>query len=117
MDSGPLVYVDQPIFPWRGRMWCHMWSTDLDALHGMARRIGMRREWFQGPPKATWLHYDVTAERRARAIGLGAVVTDKYGAREHVARMQGDVAMLERIEALRARLPKAPERALQLSLL
>lgn len=94
-----------------------MWSTDIDALHEMARRIGMRREWFQGPPKANWFHYDVTVERRARAIRLGAVATDKYGAREHVARLAGDEETIARIARLRARAPATPVAPGQLVLL
>jgi len=77
------VYVDEPFYcPSRhllayavgsqyGHLWCHMWSDDLDALHVMAERIGMRREWFQNRPG--FPHYDLLPPRRAAALRLGAV--------------------------------------------
>lgn len=80
-----------------------MWSEDVEALHDMARRIGMRRSWFQEPPHAAWLHYDVTVERRVRAIALGALVTDRYGGLEHAARLRGDEATVLRIARRRER--------------
>lgn len=106
-DTHP-VFVDQPLFEWRGTRWCHMWSADLEALHDLAARIGLRREWFQQPPKANWLHYDVTVERRTVALRLGAVETDKYGAVEHVARLRGDLAKAQRILDLRVKLGLDP---------
>lgn len=54
-----------------GGRWCHMWSDDLDALHRMAKRIGMRREWFQNKPG--FPHYDLVFSRRQTALSLGAV--------------------------------------------
>lgn len=52
--------------------WCHMWSEDLDALHVMAQKIGMKRAWFQAQ-HADFLHYDLVPPRRAAALKLGAV--------------------------------------------
>jgi hypothetical protein len=43
-------------------------------LHAMAEAIGMRRAWFQ---PASFPHYDVSLERRARAVALGAVEVDR----------------------------------------
>jgi hypothetical protein len=45
---------------------------DLEELHALAAKIGMRREWFQDKP---WpgQHYDVTAPKRLLAIRAGAV--------------------------------------------
>lgn len=54
-----------------GHLWCHMWSDDLEALHEMAAKIGMRRDWFQN--KARFPHYDLVASRREAAIRYGAV--------------------------------------------
>ncbi len=54
-----------------GHQWCHMWSDDLDALHAMAIRIGMRREWFQDKPG--FPHYDLVPPLREKAIAMGAV--------------------------------------------
>lgn len=65
-----------------GRMkMCHMVAPDVDELHTLAFRIGMRRQWFQDPktmPRVSAPHYDVAKGRRALAITLGAVEIDKY---------------------------------------
>lgn len=71
------VYVDAAIHEWRGRKWCHLFSADLDALHGFAKRLGLLRGWFQEPPKASWPHYDVTSTKRDAAILLGAHAADR----------------------------------------
>lgn len=57
------------------RRWCHMGTDDhtdagLAELHAMAKRIGLRREWFQDKPG--FPHYDLTASRRAAAVAAGA---------------------------------------------
>lgn len=66
------VYVDE--FPdglgkWTGGG--HMLATNIDELHAMAARIGLRREWFQGA--GTFPHYDVQRRKRALALAAGAV--------------------------------------------
>lgn len=51
--------------------WCHMTSdTGLDELHAFARRIGLKRDWFQG--KVGHPHYDLTPKMRKAAINAGA---------------------------------------------
>ena len=61
------VLVDQPIWPFRDRLWCHLVSdTSYDELHALAQRLGIPRHGFQGD------HYDVPAELRDQAIALGA---------------------------------------------
>lgn len=68
-----MIYVDKAIFPWRGKMWCHLFA-DADAeLHAFALSLGLKRAWFQEPPKASWKHYDITASKRVAAVALGAV--------------------------------------------
>lgn len=54
-----------------GHRWSHMWSDDVEALHKIARKIGMKREWFQNKPG--FPHYDLTPTKRARAIAAGAI--------------------------------------------
>ena len=78
------IYVDAAIHPWRGRMWCHLFtdSEDIEELHAFARRLGLRRHWFQQPPRASWCHYDITESKRGQAIKLGAVETDYWKALE-----------------------------------
>lgn len=61
------ILVDEPIWPFRDRLWCHMVSdTSYDELHDLAHRLGIPRRGFQGD------HYDVPAEMRDDAIALGA---------------------------------------------
>jgi hypothetical protein len=65
------VYVDDLFeYPGKGR-WCHMVSTDLEELHAMAARIGLRREWFQNHPRHP--HYDLRPFSRSLAVMHGAV--------------------------------------------
>jgi hypothetical protein len=90
-DQSARVYVD--LFPssgwgrWNGG--AHMLANDLDALHAMAARIGLRRSWFQGDK--TFAHYDLTASRRARAVAAGAIEIE-WG------EIPDDVLMLNRDE-------------------
>lgn len=61
------VLVDEPIWPFRGRLWCHLVSdTSYDELHDLAARIAIPRHAFQGD------HYDVPEELRAAAVAAGA---------------------------------------------
>ncbi len=61
------VLVDEPIWPFRDRLWCHLVSdTSYEELHDLAQRLGIPRRGFQGD------HYDVPAELRDQAIALGA---------------------------------------------
>jgi hypothetical protein len=71
------VYVDQAEWPFRGQLYCHMVADTLWELHDMARRLGLRPEWFQCPPRASRPHYDLAPSKRAQAIRLGAVEVDR----------------------------------------
>jgi hypothetical protein len=79
-----------------------MWADTVEELHKEAAALGLRRAWFQQPPKASWEHYDVSLSVKAQAIARGAVLTDKYGPVEHVARLRGDTKTLKRIKVCRA---------------
>ena len=62
------ILVDECIWPWRDRMWCHMVSdTSLDELHAFARWLGIPERGFQGD------HYDIPEEAREIALIEGAV--------------------------------------------
>lgn len=62
------ILVDDCIWPWRDRLWCHMVSdTSLDELHAFARWIGIPMRAFGGD------HYDITAEIRGVAVQEGAI--------------------------------------------
>lgn len=56
----------------RGKESCHMVvAGDIEDLHALAIRIGLRREWFQS--RSSWPHYDLTPNKRALALRLGAI--------------------------------------------
>ena len=65
------VYVDDAIHPWRGKMWCHLVADSDDELHEFAKRLGLRREWFQ--TKSILNHYDITENKRQQAVAMGAI--------------------------------------------
>lgn len=100
------IYVDDVMIPASvpngSRMvtsrWCHLMSDQLDPseLHRFARRIGLRRTWFQHKPDdPVHDHYDVTLSRRAAAIRAGAVQIDAYGLGELLRRRRAAVRVLE----------------------
>jgi len=79
------IYVD-PLASWGWKLRghevrsCHMFtdSQDLEELHALAERIGLKRAWFQQSARAP--HYDLTASRRSQAVLLGAVEVDRRAA-------------------------------------
>lgn len=96
------VHVDDAIHSWRGRLWAHLFCSDLDELHAFAARLGLSRGWFQRPPKASWPHYDVTEAKRLEAIRIGAVPADRCTTLEIAWSLQGTLTD-ERIRRLAAR--------------
>jgi hypothetical protein len=67
------VYVDEAIWSWRGRRWCHLVADDIAELHEFANRLGLVRQWFQSKPGRPWRdHYDLPAEIRGQALTMGA---------------------------------------------
>ena len=61
------VLVDEAIWPFRDRLWCHLVSdTSYDELHALATGLGIPSRAFQGD------HYDLPADMRDAAIELGA---------------------------------------------
>lgn len=96
------VYVDDVRHPYGRMVMCHMWADTDEELHAMADAIGVARRWHQHPPKARWSHYDISLGMKAKALARGAVLTDRYGPAEHVARLRGDATTVERIARLRA---------------
>lgn len=63
-----MIYVDDAFIPYRGMKMSHMMTDgDLTELHAMAKKLGLRREWFQRGD-----HYDVSQSKRIAAINLGA---------------------------------------------
>lgn len=66
------VYVDEAIWSWKGRKWCHLMADDVEELHRFAYLLGLQLSSYQGPPKTRAPHYDITGFERNRAIRLGA---------------------------------------------
>lgn len=65
------ILVDEAIWPWRDRLWCHLISdTSLDELHDFAGAMGISERAFQGD------HYDIPEEARSFAIDEGAIPVD-----------------------------------------
>jgi Protein of unknown function (DUF4031) len=82
------VYVDT----YRGKLgrmtMCHMIADTLEELHAMAAQIGMKREWFQDRPKASFPHYDLSLTRRKMAVEAGAIEVDKHKLVEIITRLR-----------------------------
>lgn len=65
------IFVDEPAWPWRGRMWCHLISDEsIDELHLFARVAGLRYLSFG------FDHYDVPDELFGYVQSLGAEVIE-----------------------------------------
>lgn len=79
------VYVDDAIWPWRGRRWAHLMADTLTELHAFAAHLGIPRHAFQD--KHSGAHYDVDAAMRERAIALGAIPISRHADRELVKRV------------------------------
>jgi hypothetical protein len=72
------VYVDDAIWPWQGRKWCHLMADDIAELHRFASLLGIHYLSYQGPPKSSAPHYDITGVERDRAIRLGAIACNRH---------------------------------------
>jgi len=71
------VYVDEAMWIRHGRKWCHLLADDIDELHRFAALLGLHRVSYQGPPRTSNPHYDLTSFERRRAIAWGAIVCDR----------------------------------------
>jgi Protein of unknown function (DUF4031) len=71
------VYVDEPVWEWRGRRWCHLLADTDEELHSFAAALGLRRPWFQHREAKPWKdHYDLPEDVRPDAVRAGAVEVD-----------------------------------------
>ncbi len=74
------ILVDDPLWHWRGRRWCHLVSDlSLDELHVFAQSVGIPRRGFQGD------HYDVPEEHRPTVVDAGA---EEVSSRELLRRLR-----------------------------
>ncbi len=92
------IYVDAAIWKWAGRRWCHLMADDTDELHRFAASLGINRLVYQGPPRTSAPHYDITAFERTKAVKLGAIDCS----REEI------VAVFRRVRVPRGKAPKLP---------
>jgi hypothetical protein len=66
------VYVDKlRNWGWRLGPSCHLYADTNEELHAFAKKIGLKREWFQESTSGP--HYDLTVSRREKAVRLGAI--------------------------------------------
>ena len=62
-----MMYVDEPTWPGRGRLWSHLVSdVSYAELHVFAEMMGVPRRAFDRD------HYDIAADRFPMALLLGA---------------------------------------------
>lgn len=71
------LYVDDAIWRWQGLRWAHLLADDIDELHRFAIGLGIHRQSYQGPPRTSVPHYDLTAYERRRAIAGGAIACSR----------------------------------------
>lgn len=74
------VYVDDIRLVVKNRYWpyakaCHLVADTIRELHIFARRLSLRRDWFQ---TNNIPHYDLTENKRDQALRFGALeITNK----------------------------------------
>ncbi|ABS15042.1 DUF4031 domain-containing protein [Brucella anthropi] len=89
------VFVDDMAAAFGNMLMCHMWADTDEELLTMADMIGVKRKWIQGHPtlsfgkhrNASWVHFDIAKSKRALAIKLGALETDRFGPLEYTAKL------------------------------
>lgn len=70
------IYVDA-LFPciknknWRYNESCHLVGDTEEELHSFAKKLGLKRQWFQQRHKLS--HYDLNKSKRAKAVEMGAI--------------------------------------------
>jgi hypothetical protein len=72
------LYVDDAIWRWQGLQWAHLLADSIDDLHRFAADLGINRLSYQGPPRTSVPHYDLTAYERRRAIARGAIACSRH---------------------------------------
>jgi hypothetical protein len=72
------LYVDDAIWHWQGLQWAHLLADGIDELHRFAADLGINRLSYQGPPRTSVPHYDLTAYERRRAIARGAIACSRH---------------------------------------
>ena len=74
------VYVDDMRSVIRNKNWpypkaCHLMADSVKELHIFARKLSLKRRWFQSN---TIPHYDLTESKRKQSLRFGAIpISDK----------------------------------------
>jgi hypothetical protein len=84
------LYVDDAIWRWQGLQWAHLLADDIDELHRFAAQLGINLLSYQGPPRTSVPHYDLTAYERRRAIARGAIACSRQDIVAVVRRARSD---------------------------
>jgi len=73
-----MIYVDKlRNWPNKKAKWCHLLSDEgEEELHTFAKRIGLRRKWYQGQRDLP--HYDLSPGFREKAVEAGAIELDYW---------------------------------------
>lgn len=72
------VYVDTLIdYGWKLGPSCHLTADSLEELHEFAKRLGLKRSWFQISNQEL-AHYDLTKNKRALAVSYGAITVEGW---------------------------------------
>jgi Protein of unknown function (DUF4031) len=66
------VYIDGARNGFGRMVMCHMVADTPEELHEISQAIGLKKQWYQSPAKASFPHYDLSLTRRALAIAKGA---------------------------------------------
>lgn len=70
--------MDEAVWPWRGRLWCHLLADSTAELDAFAAGLELRPGWRQCRPGRPWRdHYDIPEAVRAQAIAPGAIALDR----------------------------------------
>lgn len=92
-------YVDNVAIRYRSMIMCHLWADTMPELMAMVDTIGVDRRHLQ---QTHWTHFDISLGKKQLAIRCGAKITDKFGPVEYVAKLRGDIAMIERVAYCRS---------------
>jgi hypothetical protein len=107
------LYVDDAIWRWQGLQWAHLLADGIDELHRFAADLGINRLSYQGPPRTSVPHYDLTAYERRRAIAQGAIACGHHEIVAVLRRARSEVRLARMIEtrevvALESASPRSP---------
>lgn len=72
---------------WRWPQAAHLLADSVDELHAFAKKIGLRRQWFQDGSSP---HYDLNPARHAAALAAGAKLVEREELVAIIRRLRAD---------------------------